>query len=103
MTKTLKCTPGPWTIPDDRQARQAIIASGGVPIRAYCRSRDMTLALFQVAHNAYFEPDVEVTLANARLVASAPDLLVAACALLEKDTAENWNRLREVVAKAEGR
>ena len=44
----------------------------------------------------------EETQANGRLIAAAPTMYAAAVALLERDTAENWNALREAVAKAEG-
>lgn len=68
-------TPGPWSVPSDDQARSALSVSG-VPILAHNRSYDDNLAIFTVPANALFGGREEA-LANARLIAAAPDMLAA--------------------------
>lgn len=108
-------TPGPWSVPSEEQARKAVSVSG-VPILAYNRSYDDNLAIFTVPANALFGGREEA-LANARLIAAAPDMLEALEAFVDgfdpdkeydaTDTAyvvfgEKAKLARSAIAKARG-
>jgi hypothetical protein len=116
MTDT-KHTPGPWALPaESAYTLRKYIANGGIPVKAYSRGRDDYLALNTVTGVGEFGADA---VANARLIAAAPELLAAledAEFLLRKagihpkdaptmaaSFARSAKDAREAIAKATGR
>ena len=99
MKMTAKHTPGPWTIkgpsapnrPKTDGGDYAIIADGKI----------IAEAIYQTD-----ETDFQPVIANARLIAAAPDLLEALKLFVERDcsiTTEEFKMGRIAIAKAEAR
>ena len=110
-----KHTPGPWSIAEGRKLQQAIIMTGGIPIIAMSQKWDEDCALFNLPDNPSFG-DKDVTLANAKLIAAAPELLEACKMIMEAEAMQHGDRTggtmarislainaaRTAIAKAEG-
>lgn len=81
-------TPGPWT---SNEFREVLAPNERTIARAHLDSRTRT--------------DAE-TMANARLIAAAPDLLAALIDIVENEQFSSilrWGAARDAIAKAEGR
>jgi len=93
-----KYTPGPWIVKEQDGTLNAVWSAKMYICTAYkCRYQDATN-----------KPDIEQAEANARLIASAPELLeVSKTALRLWDTNGNlagvFSVLRDIIAKVEGR
>lgn len=102
-----KHTPGPWEI--DTVTRPAEICTiHHVPPQGEEKQR----WVYVRGAIGYWEADANEQLANARLIAAAPDLLQAAKAVVERWDSPRWkeqehtgtfiDKLRAAIAKAEG-
>ncbi len=96
MTET-KHTPGPWVY---------TLTRGANPKLAISNSAGGAVALTkELSRHPMAKQDNDVILANARLIAAAPELLHALECLLHPmaGTEEDIDYAREVIAKARGR
>ena len=87
-------TPGPWTIRTDSRTDIDRTVFAHTPIH------NNPVAIARVyGEGVMASPDAE-KIANARLIAAAPDLLAACQRALDSSVRINWERLREAVALA---
>lgn len=93
-------TPGPWKVGSDREMHQQL-ATGGIAILAHSKRYDADCALFNMPHNDTFGTPA-VSLANARLISAAPDLLAALEGVIRvADRAtDEFDAARAAIAKA---
>ena len=98
-------TPGPWKITDGDQARPKIVSDNNTPVVAvFCGDYDS-------------EPGWEISEEDARLIASAPDLLEACKEVMQyftsmndipveratiKTNSDTIKKMKQAIAKAEG-
>jgi len=98
-------TPGPWRIKTTGNIGNAIEADCGLRSPLFADNGFRTVATFQscCASDRYDEQEANA-LANARLIAAAPELLEALQGLVECEhtTAELWQAARAAIARATG-
>jgi hypothetical protein len=107
-----KLTPGPWTIPNDRERRQAVIAGGCIPVYApndpTRGHAGLTRAELPLAWVGGAGRPMEQIIADAKAVAAAPELLAALRDLLRWGeqagmyAPAHTQAARAAIAKAEG-
>ncbi len=106
-------TPGPWNIETVDEVGYSIhgqpIELTGIKAGIHTRIGTVSHVFEGVAPNAGWQPiPEEMNLANARLIAAAPDLLAACKAALDDDEGDEsmgwfkWDAMRTAVKKAEG-
>lgn len=100
-------TPGPWSVGDARKMRQQLVTGAGVAIMAHSPKWGEAVALFNLRTNDSFG-GTETTLANARLIAAAPELLAALEKYVDDDDigariqTVAFKQARAALAKARG-
>lgn len=112
MQDRQKHTPGPWIVAESERTLRQQLAMGGIAVKAHAPKYDTDCAIFNISTNPTFGGN-DMTIANARLIAAAPDMLAALKALHVCHRAfsgsQNWGMLDDeartaaeaAIAKAE--
>lgn len=74
MQDRQKHTPGPWMVADSERTLHQQLAMGGIAIKAHAPKYGEGCAIFNLSTNPTFGGN-DMTIANARLIAAAPDML----------------------------
>lgn len=99
-----KFTPGPWSLETVPTSMGTCHKIGPFPSRGFHSETHACVYADSVRRHDYGHCKVgDELLANARLIAAAPDLYAALLSLYDRRTDESMARARDALAKAVGR
>jgi len=94
----MKHTTGPWSVDAEKLMRQQI-SMGGIAIKAYSKRYDEDVALFNLKANEVFG-GIEEAVANARLIAAAPEMLEALKSVADLHSQSRPDDIQEAIGAA---